>query len=120
MQQSSYIVSSTWRHNASVFEPTGKIIAQVTPPDTVLAQELDLSYAIVPWSSRLQRGKLFEDRYGSRVGFRYYWEEDLGMFWSNDPKTPIGAMVKELGLREAEDQLDQVREFYRAAGVPGS
>jgi predicted amidohydrolase len=26
-----YIVSSTWRHNASVFEPTGKIAAQIKP-----------------------------------------------------------------------------------------
>ena len=58
-----YIVSSTWQNNASVFEPTGKIVSQVkwamgddkvegrqlTPPeDNILVQELDLSYAILP------------------------------------------------------------------------
>src|ERR1035437_194367 len=47
-----YIVSSTWRHNASIAEPTGKIVAQVRPPGQILVQELDLSYAIVPWSTR--------------------------------------------------------------------
>ncbi|MDX1982933.1 MAG: carbon-nitrogen hydrolase family protein [Bryobacteraceae bacterium] len=36
MQQRCFIVSSTWRDNASVFEPTGKIIAQVKPPGNIL------------------------------------------------------------------------------------
>ena len=48
-QQRCYIVSSTWRHNASIFEPTGKIAAQITPPQSILVHELDLSYAILPW-----------------------------------------------------------------------
>ena len=29
IEGSTYIISSTWRHNASIFEPTGKIISQV-------------------------------------------------------------------------------------------
>ena len=43
-----YIISSTWRHNASIFEPTGKIAAQIRPPQSILVQELDLSYALLP------------------------------------------------------------------------
>src|SRR3989440_3131498 len=41
-----YIVSSTWRNNASVFEPTGKITAQIREPQHSPVQELDLSYAL--------------------------------------------------------------------------
>ncbi len=117
MQQRCYIVSSTWRHNASVFEPTGKIAAQVRPPEQVLVQELDLSYAILPWSSKLRNGKALQETYGEKVGFRYYEDEDCGIFWSNDPRTPVRQMVQSLGLLEAEEQLARVRESYRKAGV---
>ncbi|MBE0659346.1 MAG: carbon-nitrogen hydrolase family protein [Bryobacteraceae bacterium] len=112
-----YIVSSTWRHNASVFEPTGKILAQIKPPGQVLVQEIDLSYAILPWSAKLRNGKALEERYGPRIGYRYYEDEDCGIFWSNDPRTPVRAMVRQAGLLEAEEQLASVRDVYRRAGM---
>src|SRR5262245_10278954 len=111
MQQRCYIVSSTWRNNASVFEPTGKIAAQVRPPEQTLVHELDLSYAILPWSSRLRHGKALKEKYGEKIGFRYYEDEDCGIFWSNDRQVPVRQMVRGLGLTEAEDQLASVREF---------
>ena len=119
MQQRCYIVSSTWRNNASVFEPTGKIAAQVRPPEQVLVQELDLSYAILPWSSKLRNGKALQEKYGEKIGFRYYEDEDCGIFWSNDPRTPVRQMVESLGVLEAEEQLARVRASYRRAGVRG-
>jgi predicted amidohydrolase len=118
MQQRCYIVSSTWRHNASIFEPTGKIAAQIKPPDSVLVHELDLSYAVLPWSSKLQKGEALRKIYGDRVGFRYYEDEDCGIFWSNDPRMTIGNMVRSIGLLETEEELARVRQFYRKAGVP--
>jgi predicted amidohydrolase len=54
-QYGYYVVSSTWRNNASIFEPTGRIVSQIKPTDKVLVQELDLSYAILPWSPTLKR-----------------------------------------------------------------
>jgi len=117
MEQRCYIVSSTWRHNASVFEPTGKIAAQVTPPGDVLVHELDLSYAILPWSSKLRNGKALQDKYGEKIGFRYYEDEDCGIFWSNDPKMPVKKMVQSLGILEVDEQLARVRESYRKARV---
>ena len=57
MQNRCYIISSTWRNNASVFEPTGKIPAQLLPPDRTLVHELDLSYAILPWHPDFRREK---------------------------------------------------------------
>jgi len=126
-----YIVSSTWRNNASVFEPTGKIAAQVIErPDmhrgagallenNVLAQEIDLSYAILPWSAKLENGKLFARTYGNKAGFHYYEDNDCGIFWSNDPQKTIRQMLQRLGLREQQDELRAARERYHEAGVPG-
>lgn len=117
MQQRCFIVSSTWRHNATVFEPTGKIVAQIREPERLLIQEIDLSYAILPWSSKLRHGKGMSERYGDRVGYRYYEDEDLGIFWSNDPSTPILKMVREMELTEAHESLARVREIYRRERV---
>jgi predicted amidohydrolase len=114
-----YIVSSTWRDNASVFEPTGMITAQASPPDETLVQELDLSYAILSWSAKLQQGAALRKRYGDRVGFRYYNQEDMGIFWSNDPQVPIGSMIQEIGLLDDREELERIRKLYRKAGVPG-
>ena len=113
-----YIISSTWRDNASIFEPTGKITAQVKPPQDILVQELDLSYAILPWSSRLRDGAALRAKYGEKVGFRYYRDEDLGIFWSNDPEIPIRRMIQSLGLTEEEEELERIRNLYKKAGVP--
>lgn len=118
MQHRYYIVSSTWRNNASIFEPTGKITAQIRPPDQVLAQEIDLSYAILPWSSKLQNGDAIRKKYGDKVGFRYYEDEDCGIFWSNDAGTTIGQMVRSIGVAESEDELQRIGELFRKAGVP--
>lgn len=117
MAQRCFIASSTWRNNASVFEPTGKILASIEAPARVLVQEVDLSYAILPWSSKLKNGRALHEKYGDRVGFRYYEDEDLGIFWSNDRGMTIGQMMESLGLREAEDELSRVRELYRKAHV---
>ncbi len=113
-----YIVSSTWRNNAAIFEPTGKITAQIKEPAHVLVQQLDLSYAILPWSSQLHNGAALREKYGEKAGFRYYEDEDRGIFWSNDPGVTIGDMMRALGLSEARDELKRIQKLYDAAGVP--
>jgi predicted amidohydrolase len=119
MHNRCYIVSSTWRSNASVFEPTGKIAAQVLPPGRTLVHEMDLSYAILPWHPNLKNGEALRARYGDKVGFRYYEDEDCGIFWSNDPTLPVSEMAKSIGVPEAEASLDRVRAIYHDAGVIG-
>jgi predicted amidohydrolase len=129
-----YIVSSTWRNNASIFEPTGKIVSQVkwpasekkveagdltAPEDNILVQELDLSYAILSWSSALKNGEGIKKIYGDKVGYRYYEDEDCGMFWSNDPHMTIRHMLLSLGLMEEQEEYQRVEEFYHKDGVPG-
>lgn len=114
-----YIVSSTWRSNASVFEPTGKIAARVLPPGHILVQEIDLSYAILPWHPNLHEGKALRAKYGDKVGFNYYQDEDCGIFWSNNPALPVGEMAKSIGVAEAEARLDYVKSVYHDAKVVG-
>jgi len=133
-QNHFYIVSSTWHNNASVFEPTGKIVSQVkwdmpddrvkkgdiNPPDNnILVQELDLSYAIVGYSRALKRGEAVKQAYGDRAGYRYYQDEECGLFWSNDPHMTIRQMLRRLGLEEAHEEYQQAAEFYHKAGVTG-
>ena len=103
-----FIVSSTWRDNATIFEPTGLVAAQVRGANRILVHELDLSFAILGWSSGLRNGEALREKYGSRVGFHYKGSEDMGLFWSNDPATPIGAMVRSIGGEELDAQLGAI------------
>jgi predicted amidohydrolase len=119
MHNRCYIVSSTWRSNASVFEPTGKIAAQMLPPGRILVYEMDLSYAILPWHPKLKNGQAIRAKYGDKVGFHYYEDEDCGIFWSNDPSVPVAEMAKSIGVPQAEASLERVRDVYQDAGVIG-
>jgi len=108
-----YVLNSAPRDNATLFSPLGTVLAQTTEPGSVLVRQIDLSYAILHWSETLREGRLFDERYGSRAGHVYSRREDTGLFWSNDPGLPIGAMLRELGLREMDEQIeavDQARE----------
>ena len=112
-----YVVSSTWRNNASIFEPSGRIAAHILEPEKLLTYEIDLSYAILPWSDKLENGKALQKQFGERIGFHYYEEEDRGIFWSNDPRTTIREMVHSFGLEERHEQLTRVQQVYRKAGL---
>ena len=110
-----FIVSSTWREDATVFEPTGLVAAQVESPGNVLVHRLDLSHAILGWSSPLRDGKILADKYGDKVGYHYNPREDVGLFWSNDPATTIGQMIRSVGLEPLDDQLERNRRLQDAA-----
>lgn len=120
---SCYIVTSNHRNNATVFNPAGRIDAKIEDGDNelvtgrlrltqnaVLVHRIDLSYALVSWSGTLGDGRLFTEKYGNRVGYTYYRDEDFGLFWSNDPTFPIRRMVEELGLVEFNEQLKLARQ----------
>jgi predicted amidohydrolase len=116
-----WVVSSTFRNNASFFEPgTGLVAAQITEPKQTLVHEIDLSYIILPWSSRLRNGEAFREAFGDRVGYRYSQSEDRGIFWSNEPGRPIGQMARSLGLLEtATEQQSRARDAQdRLRGGP--
>lgn len=114
-----YVVSSTWRVDATVFEPTGLVAAQVESPKRVLVHQLDLSYAVLGWSVPLQNGKGLSAKFGDKVGYHYEPREDLGLFWSNDPAMTIGSMIGALGLEEIDAQVERNRRLY-SADRPGT
>jgi predicted amidohydrolase len=118
-QHHYYVVSSTWRNNISLVDPTGAVIAQRTGRPSLLVEQIDLCYVLLPWQPKLQNGKALANRYGRAVGFRYSEAEDGGIFWSNDPKVPVMKMVRELGLELASDCLERNRELQdRLRGGP--
>ncbi len=121
VQNDCYIVSSTWRNNASLIDPTGHMVREVREPRAVLVQEIDLDYVILPWQPELRNGLAFDDAYGDRAGYRYSEAEDAGIFWSNDPGTPVLQMVRELGLDLFHEKLEKNRTVQdRMRGGPTS
>jgi predicted amidohydrolase len=114
-----WVVSSTFRNNASIFEPgTGLVAAQIQEPQQTLVHEIDLSYVILPWSSKLRNGAAFSEAFGQRAGFRYSESEDRGVFWSNDPTTTIGDMTRSLDLLDtpAQQQTRAIEAHDRLRG----
>lgn len=108
LRHRTYVVTSAPKDNATVFDPMGRMVAQVLQKPGVLVHQIDLAYAILHWSETLQEGRAFTERYGGRAGYSYSTREDTGIFWSNDPKQSIGSMVRELGLREMPEYVEAV------------
>jgi predicted amidohydrolase len=119
LENGCYIVSSTWQKNASIFDPTGDLFAQVRGTEGILVEQIDLTYQLLGWQPKLANGKVLKDKYGEAIGFRYGETEDLGIFWSNDPKLPILRMVRELGLELwPETVARNLRVTQRLRGGP--
>lgn len=110
-----YVVNSAPRDNATLFDPIGRVAAQVTRSPGVLVHEIDLSFAILHWSEGLEEGRALTQRFGDQVGGSYSSREDSGVFWSNDPGRSIGAMIRELGLREMPAEIERMGAARRKA-----
>jgi predicted amidohydrolase len=113
LQNGFYIVSSTWRNNASVFDPLGDLIAQIRGTEGILVEQIDLTYQLIGWQPSLANGKALADKYGDAVGYRYSEAEDCGIFWSNSPDLPIAKMVRESNLELWSETLRRNQEVTR-------
>ncbi len=107
-QHRYYVVSATPRDHAAVYSPLGVIEAQTTQ-EGVMVHQIDLSFAILEWEEGLDGGKSLTRRYGDKVGYNYYSDEDTGIFWSNDPSVPIGKMLDALGFPEVDQETEHTR-----------
>ncbi|MGE3819013.1 MAG: carbon-nitrogen hydrolase family protein [Isosphaeraceae bacterium] len=114
-----YVVSSTWRDNATIYEPTGLVAARIQSPESVLVHRVDLSYAVLGWSAFLKNGEALREKFGDRVDFHYEPAEDVGLFWSNDPNMTIGAMVRSIGGEELDRQVERNKRLHENAGKRG-
>jgi hypothetical protein len=110
-----FIVSSCWRDNCTIYEPTGLVAARGDSHMKPLVRQIDLSYAILGWSAPLGEGRAFTEKYGNKAGSHYEPREDLGMFWSNAPDITIGSMVRSLGLEEIDAQIARNRRLLDSA-----
>jgi predicted amidohydrolase len=111
-----YIVSATPRNHSAVYNPIGMIEAEIGE-EGVLVHEIDLSYAIAGWDPGWDGGDTLKRKFGDRVGYHYYFGEDCGIYWSNDPKTSIGQLMREFGFPEPKD--DYVKELRLEDRVRG-
>ncbi len=113
----AYLVTSTPRNNATIFDPLGMIVRQIeaggstSEASEVMVEQIDLDFEVISWQSRLRNGAIFDEHYGDRAGYRYSPREDGGVFWSNDPEKPIDAMVDELELERGPDALARNRKL---------
>ena len=105
-----YVVSSTPRENATIFDPAGLVAAQALAPERAVVAEIDLSFMVLPWAQQLRNGRGLADLFSERVGYRYSVTEDCGLFWSNDPDTAIGEMASRIGM---VDRPEHERENLR-------
>ena len=92
-----YVVSSTPRKPAVVIDPLGEFVARLDT-EGALVSEIALDYRLIPWQHHLNNGEILTERYGEGVGFRYYNDEDTGIFWSNNPEISIDQMMEETEL----------------------
>jgi predicted amidohydrolase len=104
-----YVLTSTWRNNASLLDPTGHVIRDMRG-EGVFVDQIDLDWRILTWQPSLKNGKAFDERFGSRAGYRYSEEEDCGIFWSNDPAIPVGDMVRSLDLETKAEEVERSRQ----------
>ncbi len=105
-----YIISSTPRNNASIFDPLGEVSAQVTHEGFV-THEIDLDYRLIHWQPALGDGTNLEEKVGPHMGIRYNPREDYGMVWSNIPGTSIDLLLENAGLQTDQD----ARQLARSA-----
>jgi hypothetical protein len=111
LRNNYYVLTSTWRTDASLIDPTGHLIREVTgEKEGVFVEQIDLDFVVLHWQRTLRDGKAFTEKYGDRVGFRYSRADDSVIYWSNDPDKPIREMVRELNLEYKADQLKRNRE----------
>jgi len=115
-----FVLSSTWNNNACLVDPTGHVMRGIRE-DGVFVEQIDLDYVLLHWQAALKEGKAFDEAYGTRAGYRYDPNENTGIFWSNDPDTPIQEMVRALGLEPWPDQLARSRKLQDKVrgGPPG-
>ncbi len=103
-----HVLSSTWRNNASLTDPTGHTIREIRT-EGVFVAGIDLDYEILSWQQSLGNGRAFDEAFGPRAGYRYCEEEDCGIFWSNDPALPVSEMVRQLHLETKDEELARSR-----------
>jgi predicted amidohydrolase len=119
-QHRYYVVSATPRDHAAVYSPLGVIEAQTTQAG-VMVHEIDLSFAVVGWERGLDGGKSLTRKFGDKVGYNYYSDEDAGIFWSNDPAMPIGKMLDGMGFHDMDGDTERTRILQdRIRGGPPS
>ena len=71
-----------------------------------------MSYAILAWSPTLGMKKTYQSLWRQRQGFRYYEDDDRGIFWSNDPHMTVGQMLRSLNQMEEKEYFNSLSSVF--------
>ncbi|HVU16505.1 MAG TPA: carbon-nitrogen hydrolase family protein [Candidatus Didemnitutus sp.] len=115
-----YVVSATPRDHAAVFNPLGMIEAEVSTEGAVLVDQFDLSFEVLHWDADLEEGAAPRRKFGDKIGSHYYRDQDMGIFWSNDPRRSVASLLGTFGLSPADlelKRLEKVQDGLRGGPV---
>jgi len=102
-----WVVIATPRDNASIYNPIGMVSARTESADVVV-DRIDLSSAVVHWTETIDNGRTFARAFGDRGGFTWSTREDTGLFWSNDPSTPVAAMLRQIKVPDMDSEVARI------------
>jgi predicted amidohydrolase len=114
LQYQYYVVSAAPRDHSAIFSPLGMVESQISNEGSVLVHEIDLSYEILHWDAALDEGAAVRRKFGDKIGFHYYRDQDMGIFWSNEPTKSVGEMLGTLGVSPAELEVERLRSVQDA------
>jgi predicted amidohydrolase len=120
LQYQYYVVSAAPRDHSAVFNPLGMIEAEASVEGSVLVHQIDLSFEVLHWDADLDEGAAARRKFGDRIGFHYCRDQDMGIFWSNDPQTTVAQMIGSMGLSPARvetKRLEAVQDRLRGGPV---
>ena len=117
-QHQYWVMTATPRSQAAVITPLGFVKGQVAD-ESLLLEEIDLSYVMCHWSSELAGGKALAKKFGEDAfGGIYKPGEDNGIFWSNRKDLPIGKMIEAVNVRPRDDEADRAERVAARNRVP--
>ena len=48
-----FVLTGTWRNNASLLDPTGHLVREIRGDDGVFVEQIDLDYVLLSWQRKL-------------------------------------------------------------------
>ncbi len=109
-----YVVSSVRSQHARIINPMGRILAETSKHQRVVARQVDLDYMLCHFDFHSRMPEHLQRKYGRGIGVRAYAEDGRFMVWSNKEHLPLDALAAREGLEAVQDYYDRHRAVYPA------
>jgi len=111
-----YIVGSSWRDPATIYDITGDLIASSGQYEHWAFARLNLEKAFLEITDYAEKLNAIKKKYGRKVLIRYYHDEDWVTIESNSPDLRVGEILNEYKLVPHWDYIkieERKQENYR-------